>query len=59
MRIDPDQEGTGAHGEWLDHLAAGVLPEGTPCRLVLWPFAPGYAHWLQAAWVSGSGRCSR
>lgn len=48
----------GAEGEWMDHLTAGVFPEGTPSRLIAWPFLPDYAHWLQAGWVSVSASAS-
>lgn len=42
----------GGAGDWMDHLTSGVFPEGTPSRLIAWPFLPTYAHWLQAGWVS-------
>lgn len=38
--------------EWMDHLTAGLFPEGTNTRLIAWPFLPTYAHWLQAGWIS-------
>lgn len=44
----------GATGEWLDHLSGAALPDGLPCRLIHWPFAADYVHWLQAAWVPGA-----
>lgn len=46
----------GAEGEWTDHLTSAIFAAGQPCRLIHWPFAPGYAHWLQAAWVDGGRR---
>lgn len=45
----------GGHGEWMDHLTAGVFPVGTASELIAWPFLPDYAHWLQAGWVVGPG----
>ncbi len=48
----------GGSGDWMDHLTSGVFPVGTRSRLIAWPFLPHYAHWLQAAWISGrAGAC--
>lgn len=49
----------GGSGDWMDHLTSGVFPEGTPSRLIAWPFLPTYAHWLQAGWVSPHRRGPR
>jgi hypothetical protein len=40
-----------AHGEWLDHLTTKVFCSDHPRAYVLWPFATGYWHWLELAWV--------
>jgi len=42
----------GGKGEWMDHLTARVFPNGTKIKLILWPFFPNYAHWLQLGWVN-------
>lgn len=50
----PDQalfQAVQAHGEWLDHHTAEVLPPGLDTQLIPWPIVPGRWHWLQAAWV--------
>ncbi len=40
-----------AHGEWIDHHTAEVLPPGVATQLVPWPIVPGRWHWLEAGWV--------
>lgn len=40
-----------AQGDWLDHLTSNVFPSGTPVHHIAWPYAPRYAHWLQAGWI--------
>lgn len=40
-----------AHGEWLDHHTAEVLPPGQVTQLVPWSIVRGRWHWLQAGWV--------
>jgi hypothetical protein len=44
-----------AHGEWLDHHTAEVLPPGLRTSLIPWPIVPGRWHWLQAGWVDDRG----
>lgn len=41
----------GAHGTWLDHLTAKVLPPGTPVQRMAWAFSADYWHVLEAGWV--------
>jgi hypothetical protein len=48
----------GGHDEWMDHLTSSLFPIGTASQLIAWPFRPGYAHWLQAGWVTGQGSSS-
>jgi hypothetical protein len=46
----------GAISPWLDHLSDQVLPPGTPVQHLVWPFKPGYAHWLEMGWLPAGPR---
>ena len=40
-----------AHGEWLDHLTAGIFPAALARNYLLWRFSRTYWHWLEIGWV--------
>ena len=43
--------GVQAHGEWLDHLTAGIFPATLARNYLLWRFSRTYWHWLEIGWV--------